>query len=364
MDNLQSPEVEARIAQAKELRQALGSYATGVTVVTTLGGDGRRYGLTANSFSSVSLDPPMVLWSQSVQAPSHPVFRDGGHFVVNVLAEDQVELSARFARWGEDKFAGLETTAGICGAPVLSGCAARFECTTVHRYPGGDHTIFVGKVEHFSRTAKRPLIFAGGKYMAGMAMELPASFADPAHQDLGDVQAVRCAMPEAVALAGQLGETVGVAVWGNYGPTMLRWEQGGPQVAQALRSGLVLPVLTSATGLLFSAHLPLATTRPLMEAEAAADPVARVTLECLPQVLEEVRTRGFAAVRTSALADMYRGEVDAISVPVRNRIGDVILALTAVKRSDDARPDWTHRVAAPLMESAARLSRLLGFVPA
>lgn len=358
---MQTADVEARIARAKELRRALGAFATGVTVVTTLGPDGKRYGLTANSFSSVSLDPPMVLWSQSVQSPSHAIFSDSTHFAVNVLAEDQVELSMRFARWGEDKFAGLEIRGGAGGAPVLASCAATFECSTVARHPGGDHVIFVGKVESFARTAKRPLIFAGGRYLAGMAMEPPAAFADPTHQELGDVHAVRCAMPEAVALAGRLGETVGVAVWGNHGPTILRWEEGGRPVSPNLRSGLVLPMLTSATGLMFSANLPEATTRPLMDVEAATDPVARVTQECLLQVLDEIRRRGFAAVRSNAFPDMYGGDVDAISVPVRNKRGEMILALTAIKRSDDARPEWTEQVCGPLRDVAERVSHLLGY---
>lgn len=314
METMQTPDVEARIARAKELRQALGSFATGVTVITTVDGSGRRYGLTANSFSSVSLDPPMVLWSQAVQAPSHPVFLESTHFAVNVLAEDQADLSNRFARWGDDKFAGIELTDGIGGVPLLQGCVATFECKTVYRYPGGDHTIFVGQIEKFERTLRQPLVFSSGKYMSGVPLELPAAFADPGYQDMGDVHAVRYATSEAVALAKSLHETIGVAVWGNHGPTMLRWEQGGRPVSPTLRTGLVLPVLTSASGLLFSAWLPEQETRNLMDAEAAGDPVARVTLECLPQLLDEVRSKGFVSIRSSAFPDMYGGDVDAVSV--------------------------------------------------
>ncbi len=158
-------------ADPKALRRALGAFATGVTVVTACDLQGRRHGLTVNSFASVSLDPPLVLWSQAVIAPSHGVFQQVGHFAVNVLAEDQSDLSARFSRAGEDKFAGLSVDTGIGGVPLLPGCAARFECSVYQRYPGGDHTIYVGRVERFGRTDLAPLIFGNGRYLAGRPLQ-------------------------------------------------------------------------------------------------------------------------------------------------------------------------------------------------
>lgn len=149
---------------AKAYRAALGTFATGVTVITTRAADGSPVGLTANSFNSVSLDPPMVLWSLAKKSLSLPVFRDAAHWAVHVLAADQEALSARFARSGTDKFAGLELDSGAAGIPLLAGCAARFECRTSFQYEGGDHLIFVGEVTGFERAERPPLVFHAGRY--------------------------------------------------------------------------------------------------------------------------------------------------------------------------------------------------------
>ncbi len=149
---------------AKAYRAALGTFATGVTVITTRAADGSPVGLTANSFNSVSLDPPMVLWSLAKKSLSLPVFRDATHWAVHVLAADQEALSARFARSGTDKFAGLELDSGAAGIPLLAGCAARFECRTSFQYEGGDHLIFVGEVTGFERAERPPLVFHAGRY--------------------------------------------------------------------------------------------------------------------------------------------------------------------------------------------------------
>lgn len=153
----------------RDLRNALGTFATGVTIITTRRRSGELAGLTANSFSSVSLDPPLVLWSQSVRAPSLPVFQEATHFVVNVLAADQAELSNRFARPHADKFAGVEHRPAPCGAPVIEGAAAHFECRNEYRLYGGDHIIFLGRVERYAYTAKPTLLFCRGAYLAGAA---------------------------------------------------------------------------------------------------------------------------------------------------------------------------------------------------
>ena len=160
-DALPRPELDRR-----DFRSALGCFPTGVCLVTTLGPGGRREGMTINSFTSVSLDPPMVLWSLSREASSAPVFRDAEYFAVNVLAADDQEISSHFARQAPDKFAAFAArfAPGLGGAPVLQGAAAVFECQTRHRNYGGDHIILVGAVERYSHTDRAPLVFHRGKY--------------------------------------------------------------------------------------------------------------------------------------------------------------------------------------------------------
>lgn len=148
----------------KEFRRALGSFATGVTIITTRAPDGTPLGLTVNSFNSVSLNPPLVLWSLENASLSLPAFREAQHWAVHVLASDQEELSGRFARRGASKFAGLALEAGVGEIPLLTGCSARFECRNAFQYEGGDHVIFVGEVQRFDRSEAPPLVFHGGRY--------------------------------------------------------------------------------------------------------------------------------------------------------------------------------------------------------
>lgn len=179
-----STSLETPAFDAGEFRRALGSFATGVTVITARSTDGRPVGLTANSFNSVSLDPPLVLWSLAKNALSRPAFEAATHWAVHVLAADQEALSARFARRGDDKFADLPLTNGIGSAPLLENCAARFQCRTAFRYDGGDHVIFVGEVLDFERRETAPLVFHAGRYAlaaqksssAPRAPELPGGF--------------------------------------------------------------------------------------------------------------------------------------------------------------------------------------------
>lgn len=145
-------------------RDALGTFVTGVTIVTTYDTDGRPTGLTANSFNSVSLDPPMVLWSLSLGSRNLPVFRTAKAWAVHILAADQQDLSNRFASRGADKFGDLDCGDGPEGAPRIEGCAARFGCSAKFEYEGGDHAIFLGEVVDFERTAAEPLIYHGGRY--------------------------------------------------------------------------------------------------------------------------------------------------------------------------------------------------------
>ena len=148
----------------RALRAAFGAFATGVTVVTALDPDGRAIGLTVNSFNTVSLDPPLVLWSLSLASPKLEAFRAASHFAVNVLAADQQALSERFARRNSDKFAGIEWREGLGGAPLLAGCCAVLECRNEVQHAGGDHLVFIGRVEGCSRQDKAPLVFHGGRY--------------------------------------------------------------------------------------------------------------------------------------------------------------------------------------------------------
>lgn len=146
-------------------RRALSCFATGVTVVTTLDGDGQRVGITVSSFNSVSLDPPLVLWSIGKDSLSYDAFIKADSFVVNVLSSGQSDLSNRFAAKRTDKFNGLDCRSGIAGIPILPDCAASFECTTEHLYEGGDHTIIVGRVAKFADSAVDPLIIFRSDYL-------------------------------------------------------------------------------------------------------------------------------------------------------------------------------------------------------
>jgi flavin reductase (DIM6/NTAB) family NADH-FMN oxidoreductase RutF len=151
---------------ARDFRTALGSFPTGVCLITALAPDGRRVGLTANSFSSVSLEPPMVLWSLARTASSAPAFRDAEYFAINVLAAGDEEISSAFARSGEDKFSKYAHRfgSGLARIPVLLGAVASFECHSRQRYYGGDHIILIGVVERYLHTGGVPLVFSRGRY--------------------------------------------------------------------------------------------------------------------------------------------------------------------------------------------------------
>ena len=159
----------------KEFRRALGMFATGVTIVTTTAADGTPIGITVNSFNSVSLDPPMVLWSLANNARSLPAFSDSTHWNVHILSNEQEALSNRFARAGEDKFNGLALDTQPSGAPLLTGCSARFQCKSAFKYEGGDHTIFVGEVVQYDSSALPPLLYVTGGYALASRKAAPVS---------------------------------------------------------------------------------------------------------------------------------------------------------------------------------------------
>jgi flavin reductase (DIM6/NTAB) family NADH-FMN oxidoreductase RutF len=148
-----------------EFRHVLSHFASGVTVVTTLDCDGRPAGLTASSFTSVSLDPPLILVCVDHKAQCYPALRDAGRFAVHILHRDQEHLSRRFATSKiENKFEGVEYTITPRQLPILKEPHAHLECTTISTHQAGDHTIFVGRVEHAEAGAGHPLLYYRGKY--------------------------------------------------------------------------------------------------------------------------------------------------------------------------------------------------------
>jgi len=145
-------------------RSALGTFTTGVTIITTVDEEDNPVGLTVNSFNSVSLDPPLVLWSLAKNSLSQSSFKKCLHWNVHVLSTDQESLSGKFATRGEDKFTGITLDEGISKAPLLQNCTARFQCRTASTYDGGDHIIFIGEVLAYDQSERPPLVFQRGQY--------------------------------------------------------------------------------------------------------------------------------------------------------------------------------------------------------
>jgi 4-hydroxyphenylacetate 3-hydroxylase, reductase component len=148
---------------ARMFRRCLGQFGTGIAIITTQK-DGHRAGVTVNSVASVSLDPPLVLWSISRTSRSLPLFRGAAGFAINVLSKDQIDLSRHFSSSVEDKFQGIPTRCGRLEIPLLEGAVSHVECTVEAAYEGGDHVILVGRVVHVSRYSEEPLLFVQGRY--------------------------------------------------------------------------------------------------------------------------------------------------------------------------------------------------------
>src|SRR5271156_4072972 len=148
----------------RDFRNALGTYATGVTIITAAGADGKPYGITCNSFASVSLNPPLVLWSLGMFSQALGIFQNASHFSVNVLGASQRALATRFSTSSEDRFAGVDWIAGLGNAPILANCVANFQCRAANRYYGGDHVIFLGAVEAYTYSKQEPLLFLSGGF--------------------------------------------------------------------------------------------------------------------------------------------------------------------------------------------------------
>src|ERR1700716_4176429 len=155
---------DSSVIDPRDFRNALGSYATGVTIITAAAADGKPYGLTCNSFTSVSLNSPLVLWSLGIFSQGMGIFQNVSHFAVNVLGASQQALATKFARSSDDKFVGVEWTPGLGNAPLLADSIANFQCRAANRYYGGDHIIFLGAVEAYAYNRQEPLLFARGGY--------------------------------------------------------------------------------------------------------------------------------------------------------------------------------------------------------
>jgi len=165
--------MQARSHSTTELRKALGQFATGVTVVTTRAADGSPDGITVNSFASVSLDPPLVLWCLGLSAASFDTFRLSSQHLINVLAADQAEIAKHFATRGAKRFDGVKWSPTDTGLPRIDGCIGWFECGIRSCYEEGDHLILVGRIESFETVRGRPLVFYNSQF-AALAEEPPS----------------------------------------------------------------------------------------------------------------------------------------------------------------------------------------------
>lgn len=170
-------ETEQIDIDARAFRKCLGQFATGVTVITTEV-DGDRYGVTANSFASVSIDPPLVLWSIGRNSRSFDAFTKTDNYAIHILASDQIDVSQRFSSSVADKFEGLEVTTGAAGSPILTGALGVIECVLDQKIDAGDHVILVGRVVRLEQAGGEPLVFAQGRY--GLAVDHPGLKPTPA----------------------------------------------------------------------------------------------------------------------------------------------------------------------------------------
>lgn len=157
----------------QEFRNTLSQFATGVTIITASDDLGDPIGITVSSFNSVSMDPPLILWSLAKNAYSLPCFQNTEYFNIHILSSDQEDMSNRFSSPGTDKFNNIDYQNGRKNTPILGDCAALLECRSKHQYDGGDHIIFVGEVLSHSHSAKIPLVFHQGQYATTSPKETP-----------------------------------------------------------------------------------------------------------------------------------------------------------------------------------------------
>jgi DNA-binding IclR family transcriptional regulator len=290
-------------------------------------------------------------------------FSAAGRFAINILAEDQLELSNRFATSGIDKFSGLQLDTGAGGVPLLRGCSAWLECTVVSKLPGGDHVIFVGEVQKIRRTERRPLVFGRGQYLVADPHDLAKPPPGLGTTVQSQLHAARIGSRAIARLAEDFDETISLSVWGNHGPTITAWHPSTRPVSPSLPLGLTLRVTSTATGLAMAAHLPWQATRGVVEREfeinasgASRGPVDHTEFEHL---LDEVRAQGIA---TRTAGKFWESEVivDAMSVPVVDVTGQSVIALTAINVAGRL-AGCDSDLARALKRTAADLSHRLGY---
>ena len=346
---------------SRQLRNVLGTFTTGVTVVTTRDLEGVYHGVTANSFSSVSLEPPLVLWSQALTSRSFAAFQDSEHFAVNILADDQIALSNQFAKSKDDKFAGVPFSEGLGGVPVLEGTVAHFECTKVAAYRAGDHVIYLGRVARVGYSGRRPLAFAHGRYMVPYAHELGPISLQVGSAPVAGVEAVRLASDSLPRIQKAIGRhTLGLAVWGNHGPTAIRWERGEDVVSEHLRAGLVMSVTRTATGRAFAAFLPVEITKAFVDEDLrlhrVADEDEKEQRQRFEDEIAKAKANGIARALNLEPTPLNEVSISAYSAPVYDRDGSMILALSLALRTANPEPEDDARMAALLLAAAKELT--------
>lgn len=344
-----SVEVKDTVAAARALRDAYGSFVTGVTVVTTKDADGNMAGCTANSFSSVSLEPPLVLWSLARTAKSYETFANSDRFTINVLSEGQRHLSQLFASQGADKFGNADWTAGLGGVPVLDGALCFLECSKYASFPGGDHTIFVGQVDNFQRQQHRPLVFGGGRYMTAFEDYLSGASSELREGNRARFEAERLAITRLPEISRQLGRSVAIAMWGNEGPVVLYWEINSQPITEGIQTGHVCSLTDTATGRIFAAYLPPEVTAQTRAAHLARGGWSETDYE---EVLRQIRKDGFSNVSSTATG------LISLSAPVYDESGLMMLALTTVQPLGDVLDATAGQ---SLIKQAIELSQKLGY---
>ena len=349
--------------EARALRDALGAFVTGVTVVTTQDDSGTPCGLTANSFNRVSLEPPLVLWSQSKLAGSYPVFQRANEFAISILAEDQFMVSSQFATRREDKFEGVAVDRMFCGLPVIAGSSAWLHCRSVSQVDGGDHTIYIGEILKIARSTRRPLVFGSGQYLLAQPHHAASPPGTVVPGGARQRHALRLATPWMQRIAEDTDVTVCASVWGNCGPTIVAWEGAPGSVLPGFPLGLVLPVTASASGKAFAAHLPQDVLTPFIEKELPTSVGTAVPgpLHEWNEVLREVRTER-VAVHPPTRFWNHDLLITAAAVPVRDHDGHAILTMNAVVESRLS-SDLLSQAIRRMQDAALDLERQLGFEP-
>jgi DNA-binding IclR family transcriptional regulator len=309
----------------------------------------------------VSLEPPLILWSQARQAGSYGVFQRAREFAISILAEDQFEVSSRFATRREDKFEGVEVDREFCGLPVIAGSSAWLHCRTVSQVDGGDHTIYIGEILKIARGTRRPLVFGGGQYLLAQPHHaaLPATTAIPG--GARQRHALRLCTPWMQQVAEETDVTICAAVWGNCGPTIVAWESGPSSMLPAFPLGLVLPVTGSASGKAFAADLPADVVAPLVERElqGASGRDAPASRDAWSATLAQVRASRLAQHPPTRFWN-HDLLITAASVAVRDRDGQAIVTMTAVV--DCSLPaDLLAKAIRRVQAAALNIERQLGF---